>query len=94
MLQTVKDLHSSQLEREILNNVLKIHGEHPSIFKSSEPVPNPIAGHEVTREYRTKMTDWMVEVCTSFKCSSRTYFLAVEIFDKYLMKLRHQGNVL
>lgn len=30
------------------------------------------------------MVDWMVEVCTSFKCSARTYFLAVKLFDNYL----------
>jgi cyclin A len=30
------------------------------------------------------MVDWMVEVTTSFKCSERTWFLAVGIFDKYL----------
>ena len=31
------------------------------------------------------MVDWMIEVCTSFKCSKRTWFLAVLIFDKYLI---------
>ena len=40
------------------------------------------------------MTDWMVEVCTSFKCSSRTYFLAVQIFDKYIMRCSQLGKVL
>ena len=30
------------------------------------------------------MTDWMIEVCTSFKCAPRTYFLAVAIMDRYL----------
>jgi len=30
------------------------------------------------------MVDWMVEVTTSFKCTIRTYFLAVAIFDEYL----------
>ena len=31
------------------------------------------------------MLDWMIEVTFSFKCSPRTYFLAVTIFDKYLI---------
>jgi cyclin-A len=48
-------------------------------------VQEPILGHDITKEYRTKMCDWMIEVCTSFKCSQRTYFLAVTIFDKYLV---------
>ena len=30
------------------------------------------------------MIDWMIEVCTSFKCSDRTWFLSVAIFDKFL----------
>ena len=30
------------------------------------------------------MVDWMVEVTTSFKCTIRTYFLAVAIFDEYI----------
>ena len=45
---------------------------------------DPLSGHEVTKEYRTKMTDWMVEVCTSFKCTPRVYFLATQYFDKFL----------
>lgn len=30
----------------------------------------------------------MVEVCTSFKCEERTWFLAIAIFDKYLRSLK------
>lgn len=40
------------------------------------------------------MMDWMVEVCTSFKCSPRTYFLSCSIFDKYLTKVRQGGTIL
>lgn len=46
-------------------------------------VENPLRAHEMTKEYRTKMMDWMVEVCTSFKCNKRAYFLATQIFDKF-----------
>jgi len=49
---------------------------------------SPIATHNVSKEYRTKMIDWMVEVTTSFKCTTRTYFLAVAIFDGYLRGLQ------
>lgn len=38
----------------------------------------------ITEDYRTKMVDWMVEVCTSFSCSERTWFLAVTLFDKFI----------
>ena len=30
------------------------------------------------------MVDWMVEVTHSFKCTTRTYFLAVALFDEYM----------
>jgi len=42
----------------------------------------------VSKEYRTKMVDWMVEVTTSFKCTTRTYFLAVAIFDGYMRAIQ------
>ena len=44
--------------------------------------------HNISKEYRTKMVDWMVEVTTSFKCTVRTYFLAVAIFDAYLRAMQ------
>lgn len=64
------------LETEIHRNL--IHKDcHASHF-------NPLKNTKVTKDYRTKMVDWMIEVCTSFKCSERTYFLAVDLFDNYL----------
>ena len=45
---------------------------------------SPLAGHNISPDYRTKMMDWMVEVCTSFKCQKRTYFLSSKFFDQYL----------
>jgi hypothetical protein len=55
---------------------------------------SPLEGHTITRDYRTKMVDWMVEVTTSFKCSQRTYFLAVALFDGYLRKSYQAGRLL
>jgi hypothetical protein len=36
------------------------------------------------------MIDWMVEVCTSFRCAERTWFLAVALFDRYLQAVKGQ----
>ena len=66
----------------------------PTGLAQSTAAVSPLSGHEITKEYRTKMTDWMVEVCTSFKCARRTYFLAVQLFDKYLLRVRERGQVL
>jgi hypothetical protein len=30
------------------------------------------------------MTDWMIEVLTNFKCDDQTYFIAVNLQDRYL----------
>lgn len=90
-MQDLTDIHTCLHSKELLENALnqqKLGGQQ------REPVTSPISGHDVTKEYRTKMTDWMVEVCTSFKCSARTYFLAVQIFDKYLVKIRQAGKTL
>ena len=56
-------------------------------------VHNPLHGHKISKDYRTKMADWMIEVCTSFKCAQRTYFLAVALLDKYLVSSFHNGIV-
>ena len=36
----------------------------------------------------------MIEVCASFKCSQRTWFLSVAILDKYLTACYHNGIIL
>jgi hypothetical protein len=40
------------------------------------------------------MCDWMIEVCASFKCSQRTWYLSIAILDKYLTACYHNGIVL
>jgi hypothetical protein len=39
--------------------------------------------HQISPDYRSKMIDWMVEVLTTFKNSDQTFFLAVNILDRY-----------
>jgi hypothetical protein len=42
--------------------------------------------HKVTPALRARMTDWMIEVLTNFKCEEQTYFLASSIMDRYFKK--------
>lgn len=35
---------------------------------------------------RAKMVDWMIEVLASFNCSNETFFMAVNLMDRYLEK--------
>ena len=57
---------------------------HRNLVALDKAKASPLDSHGISKEYRTKMVDWMVEVTTSFKCTIRTYFLAVAIFDHYL----------
>lgn len=39
------------------------------------------------------MTDWMIEVLTNFKCDDQTYFLAVNLQDRFLKNIREPKEV-
>lgn len=80
---SLKDIQETLQGKELFDNY-RHYGQY---FKdnSCTAVVNPLEGHKISEQYRIKMTDWMIEVCTSFKCAPRTYFLAVTILDKYLL---------
>jgi len=42
-----------------------------------------LKGHKITGVYRAKMVDWMIEVLSAFKSSNQTFFLSVQIMDRY-----------
>lgn len=79
--------------KEFLENTVKFNSEFVEADRTTAG-RDPLQGHEITREYRTKMADWMIEVTTSFKCCQRTYFVAMSIFDKYLIASSQNGVVL
>jgi len=39
------------------------------------------------------MVDWMIEVLTNFKCDDQTFFLAVNLQDRYLKAVTDQKEV-
>ena len=39
--------------------------------------------HDVAQDYRAKMIDWIMEVLFTFKMSEQTFFLAVNLLDRY-----------
>lgn len=51
-----------------------------------------LRNHKITGVYRAKMIDWMVEVLSAFKCSDQTFFLAVNIMDRYFSELNSGLN--
>ncbi len=42
--------------------------------------------HEVSVKLRARMIDWMIEVLSSFKCQQNTFFISIDIMDKFLLK--------
>lgn len=51
-----------------------------------------LMNHKITGIYRAKMVDWMVEVLSAFKCSDQTFFLAVNLMDRYFSELSQGKN--
>ena len=92
----LKDIQETLQSRELVDACRKYGAERPADQAGYEPataIDDPLEGHLISSDFRTKMTDWMVEVCSSFNCQPRTYFLAVTIFDKYLVAARRHGIV-
>ena len=46
---------------------------------------NFLERHSLKPETRKKMVDWMLEVFTAYKCEPRTFELAVNIMDRYIL---------
>lgn len=62
-------------------------------YKSQEnvyPCFNCLKGHFITPEMRNRMVDWMIEVLTKCHCSGTTFFLAVNLMERFL-KFGPQG---
>ena len=81
--QLLKDSHECLQRKELIDNTRKFCETYKENGTECAAVRNPLRGHKITKEFRTKMNDWMVEVCSSFKCQPRTYFLSSTILDKY-----------
>jgi len=42
-----------------------------------------LAKHKITENLRARMVDWMVEVLINFKSNDQTFFLSVNLLDRY-----------
>lgn len=47
------------------------------------PVANCLERHQITPILRSRMVDWMIEVLTNFKCEDQTFFVAINLLDRY-----------
>lgn len=92
----LKDIHCALREKEVEDGFKRYNLVYQSVDPKETQGANhyPLAGHKITKEYRTKMVDWMVEVCSTFKFCQRSYFLSVVLLDKYLVASWQKGEVL
>lgn len=44
--------------------------------------------HEIGEDYRAKMIDWMVEVLQAYHMSEQSFFIAVNILDRFFKNMQ------
>jgi hypothetical protein len=63
------------------------------MYQQQIDISNCLGHHCITNQLRARMTDWMIEVLTNFKCDDQTYFLAVNLQDRYLKHVQAKKEV-
>ena len=72
--------------RLLLSAVLRFDygkGILDELHNTEESNWNALNRHEISERMRMKMIDWMIEVLANYKCEESTYFLAVNLMDRY-----------
>jgi hypothetical protein len=72
--------------RKLLTTVLKLeYGKSilEEYFNNEDQIENCLKKHEINERMRMRMVDWMIEVLNNFKCEDTTYFLAINIMDRF-----------
>jgi hypothetical protein len=67
-----------ELGRDIVQYLRSV--EHIMIYDSS----NCLQKHDISAKVRSRMIDWKIEVLTNFKCDDQTFFISVNLMDRYL----------
>ena len=72
------------------DNLLLNYGEETYFFnksleKADFKIPETfLQNHKITSIVRTKMIDWLIEICSVFNYMDETFFLSVNILDIFL----------
>ena len=86
------------LNRRESDHLLEKYGEESYFFnklleKTVFNIPETfLLNHKITSIVRTRMIDWMIEVCSVFYFMDETFFLSVNILDKFLQKAKKIYN--
>jgi hypothetical protein len=62
-----------------------------NLINDQQVIKYPLERHKITERMRAKMIDWIIEVLGNYNCDDNTFFLAVNIMDKYF---QHSKEVL
>jgi hypothetical protein len=63
-----------------------------NLIKEEEVIEDCLMNHKITERMRTRMVDWMIEVLTNYKCDEHTFFLAVNLMDRYFKSTQKSLN--
>jgi len=74
------------LKKDYSNMIIK------NLIKEEEVIEDCLMNHKITERMRTRMVDWMIEVLTNYKCDEHTFFLAVNLMDRYFKSTQKSLN--
>ena len=59
------------------------------LFDKQEQLTTFLERHDITQRMRVKMVDWMIEVYTNIHCSDSTFYIGVNIMDRFFKHTLH-----
>jgi len=81
-----RNLVTQLLKKDYSNMIIK------NLIKEEEVIEDCLMNHKITERMRTRMVDWMIEVLTNYKCDEHTFFLAVNLMDRYFKSTQKSLN--
>jgi hypothetical protein len=72
--------------RKVLSTFLRFeYGKNilEDLYQEEELNEKFLEHHQITERMRMRMIDWIIEVLSNYKCEDNTFFLAVNILDRY-----------
>ena len=75
--------------KEEVKNLIKVYGSDVynfsfSLSEQQKVKRNYLDRHPLHNSIRTKMVDWMIEVFYAYKSDPSTFFMAIDLMDRYL----------
>eukprot|EP00347_Sterkiella_histriomuscorum_P017039 403350891 len=85
--------NSRSRSRVLCSDYIQVVHDHLKRTETSNKISHKfLKPHKINGIYRAKMIDWIIEVTHAFKCSDQTFFLAVNIMDRYFDQLSKQAQ--